>query len=213
MGYCPADCGNTTLEQNQAGNCELIVRTRTIAKLGFFTCDTDLPEPFTCVGLAALVTANKMAFSSPLANIDLQDPVYEEVQKADCLPPDRIVSSRTIAFQDRIGVTGSTGSPATDVQFFENDFWADKREKQAILRYMIIYCDGSVQVAKDKNGNYLEASLNAFRAQERVGTGGTSQTIEYIKGDLVFKGDPIDIANKPELNADNTIFNINECAF
>ena len=212
MGYCPADCADNEVILNQSGDCEPKIRTRSIAKIGFFPCDVDLPEPFTCAALEALKDANRLAFSSELANIELQDPVYEEIKIADCKPPMRIAISRTIVFQDRVGITGSTGSPAIPVQFFENEFWVDKRKKQARLRYMIVYCDGSVQVAKDENGNLLEASLNVFRKNENIGTGQTAQSIEYIQGELVFKGDPIDIANKPEIDGSNEIFNINECS-
>lgn len=214
MPYCPADCGEDEIIANQSGDCELLQRVRGIARLWFFNCTVALPSPFTCEALEALVTGGQLAFSSPLANVELADPTFEPVQLADCIPAQQVAVSRVINFQDRIAVTGAEGSPSTPIPFFENDFWADKRNKQAKIRYAIEYCDGSVQVAKDPiTGAYLEASLNVFRSNEVTTSGDTRTTYDFIKGTLAFKGDPLDIGNKPELTAENEVFNVSECTF
>lgn len=214
MAFCPADCANTTVTPNQPGSCDLKVRKRNIDRIGFFPCSVDLPSPFTCEALEGLVTANTLTFSSPLANIEVQDPTFEELQIADCRPADRMVTSRIVTFQDRISIeTASGGSPVTPANpFFDYDFWKDKKTKRALMRYMFIFCDGSVVVPKDVNGKPLAASLDVFLAYERQGSGANSYILEIKKGQLEFKGDPLDLEyNKPELTAMNDVFDISAC--
>ena len=77
---------------------------------------------------------------------------------------------------------------------------------------MLVMCDGTVQVAKDSTGSFMEATLNAFRAYETIGTGGTQKSITYIKGTLTFAGDPLNLSQKPEMDASNVPFNIKSCS-
>lgn len=214
MAFCPADCDDNTLTPTSPLSCDLQPRMMGIDKIGFFLCDVDLPSPFTCGALEALVAANQLVFSSPLAEIEVADPTQEDIRLGNCLPAYKLTTERTITFQDRIkkDIPGS-GSPVVGAEYFtENDFWADKAGKAARLRYMVVFCDGSVQVAKDANGNNMEGSLNVYRGFENVGGGATQKTISYIEGTLTFQGDPLDLNNKPELNADGTPFNINLCS-
>lgn len=212
MAYCPADCAATTLTPNEVGNCDLKVRKRSIDRIGFFPCSTDLPSPFTCAGLEALVNANELTFSSPLANIELGDPEFEELTIADCRPAQRMVVGRTITFQDRIAIEKDTNSPATTNKFFDYDFWKDKKQKKATMRYMFVYCDGSIVVPKDENGEPLSATFDVFLSYERQGTGGNSYILEIKKAQLQFKGDPLDLEyTRPEETNDNEIFSISDC--
>lgn len=213
MAFCPADCANITVTTNQPGGCDLKVRKRNIDRIGFFPCSVDLPAPFTCAGLEGLIAANTLTFSSPLANIEVQDPTFEELQIADCRPSERVATSRVITFQDRIAIetaaiSGSPGTPAN--MFFDYDFWKDKKTKRAMLRYMFVFCDGTVVVPKDENGKPMEASLDVFLSYERQGSGGSSYILEIKKGQLEFKGDPLDF-NKPEMATGNEVFYLNEC--
>lgn len=211
MAFCPAECADQTVLVNRSGDCTLKYRKRNIAKIGFYPCDVDLPSPFTCVGLEALVAANTLTFSSELVNVDVGDPIFEELQLSDCRPAIQIATGRTLTFQDRIAIEYASGSPSTTNYFYDYDFWADKLEKKAIMRYLIVYCDGSVVIPKDENGDPMQAELTAFISQERQGTGGTSYILEIKKGTLNFRGDFLSF-NKPELNTDGTAFNLNECS-
>lgn len=213
MGYCPADCSDVTLTPQATGQCDLEIRNRNIDRIMFFTCDTDLPNPMTCEGLSPLAADNKLTFSSPLANIDVQDPSFEEIERGDCLPTLRIPTARVIQFQDRVAVDKEGGvSPTTPaVPFFNYDFWKDKLGKQSSLRFAFVYCDGSVVVPRDEKGNYSTASLDAFIKTEKTGSGNSKLFTEYIQGQLNYKGDPLDLGNKPELTSDNEVFDISTC--
>lgn len=213
MPFCPADCEDTTLTPIDPGTCDLDVRTQGINKIGFFICDASLPSPFDCTALETLVGANQLVFSSPLAEIEVTDPTQEQIRVAQCLPSKFITTERVINFQDRVMKDTPSGtSPTTDpVPYSENDFWADKVDKNPRLRYMFVFCDGTVQVARDASGTPIEATLNAFRSYENVGSGSTLKTITYIKASLTFAGDPLDLNQKPELTAGGVPFNINAC--
>lgn len=214
MGYCPNGCAEDTLLVNQTGeDCDLEARFRQINKVGFFMCNTDLPNPLTCAALQALIDSEQLTFTSPLANVEVGDPTFIDIQIAGCLPTRKEVDTRVINFQDRIGVTGGEGSPATDILNFEYNFWADKIDKQSRLRALVVYCDGAVVVCKDKNGEPLELTLNAFLKYENVGSASNQKVIQYVQGALEWKGDPLALTNKPELTAGNAEFNINSCSF
>lgn len=211
MAFCPDNCIDTEeLEPNLPGNCELKPRKRGIDRIGFFPCNRTLPEPMTCEGIQALIDDDVLVFSSPLAQVVVEDPQKEELEIRDCGAPMLMTVLRNITFQDRIAIQQVVASPGTSNLFYDYDFWKDKKTKQAVLRYMFIMCDGSVQVAKDDAGNYLEATLDIFISNERQGTGGTAFTLEIKKGTLSFKGDPFDFV-KPETDTFGNVFNINTC--
>lgn len=215
MANCPANCADDTILVNQSSDCEIKVRERSPDRIGFFPCNVDLPSPFTCAALEALAAANTLTFSSPLANIEIADPEFTEYSVSDCRPSMQIAAGRTINFQDKVAIDidNSAASPATpNVPFFNYDFWQDKVDKSATLRCMVRYCDGSVEVARDKNGNYLEATISAFKKFEKVTVGRSVKTFEYIQGNIAFSDDPFGLWNKPELTASGAIFNINECS-
>lgn len=214
MAFCPADCENQDVLPNPPGDCELDIREMGIDKIGFFLCDVTLPSPFTCMALETLVQNNQLAFSSPLAEIDVTAPTQEQVRIAQCLPSKFITTERVVNYQDRVKRDiPATTSPVADAQpYYENDFWQDKLDKAERLRYMFVMCDGTVQVARDASGNFMEATLNAYRSFENIGTGSTVKSITYISGTLTFAGDPFNLSNKPELDASNVPFNIKACS-
>lgn len=212
MGLCSTACVDTTLISTTS-NCDLQLRIRGIDRVGFFLCNTDLPDPMSCAAIEALVESGALVFSSQLGNVELLDPETEELVIADCIPAVKSVSQRVINFQDRVAVdvAASEASPITAANPYQNyDFWNDKVNKAVALRFLFTYCDGSVQVARDKNGNPLEATVEAYVANERT-TGTSPKTIEYIKGTFTFKGDPFALSNKPELDADGNVFDISQC--
>lgn len=213
MAFCPEDCVDNELVPNRGDNCELQVRKRNIDRIGFYPCSITLPAPFDCTALETLKDNNQLVFTNPLANVEIADPEYDEQLIADCMPALQIVTNRTLTFQDKIKIDiPASSSPVADaIPFYDYDFWGDKMEKRAILRYLIVYCDGTVEVPKDTNGNPMEANLNVFRSYERQGSGGNSYILEIKKGELRFKGDPLGF-NKPEVDADNELFLLSGCS-
>lgn len=211
--YCPADCADDTLTPNAPNSCDILVRKRGIERIGFFSCGTTLPDPFECTALETLAAGNGLVFSSPLANIEVAEPTFEEIEIADCLPSENVVTQRIITFQDRIAIeTEASTSPAFEKdKFYDYDFWQDKLNKKNTLRYMFVFCDGSVEVPRDSNGNYMEADLTVTKTFERQGTGSTSFFLEFKSGNMVFRGDPFALSNKPELDAQGDVFNIHDC--
>ncbi len=210
MAFCPADCASFTLIDNPTAGCDLKTRRRNVDKIGFFPCSLDLPAPLTCINLEPLITAKSIVFSSSLANVEFQDPQFEELQIADCRPAERIITNRTVTFQDRIAVEipAVIGPPAVDANpFYDYDFWKDKRTKRALMRYMFVFCDGSIVIPKDENGRPMAASFDVFLSYERQGSGGNSYILEIKKGQLDFKGDPLDF-NVPALDASTCEFSI-----
>lgn len=210
MAFCPADCASFTLIDNPTAGCDLKTRRRNVDKIGFFPCSLDLPAPLTCISLEPLITAKSIVFSSSLANVEFQDPQFEELQIADCRPAERIITNRTVTFQDRIAVEipAVVGPPAVDANpFYDYDFWKDKRTKRALMRYMFVFCDGSIVIPKDENGRPMAASFDVFLSYERQGSGGNSYILEIKKGQLDFKGDPLDF-NVPALDASTCDFSI-----
>lgn len=210
MAFCPANCSPVTLVPNLGTECELKPRTTGIDRIGFFSCLEDLPSPMSCQALTVLANANALVFSSPLALITVNDPEQEELEISQCRAPMRITTRRVIDFQDRIKVEQTATSPAVSNLFYDYDFWKDKKTHTATMRYLFVMCDGTVRVAKDENGNYLEANLNVFLSFERQGTGGTAYDLEIKKAQLDFKGDPFDFIH-PEEDVAGIPFNINAC--
>lgn len=210
MGFCPEDCADVTVNTIPS-QCEPKERRRNLARIGFFPCTVSLPEPLTEMALQALVTAGKLAFTSPLANFDPQAPEYSDLDMGDCFPIQKRIAGRTIGFQDRFAIDKeATLSPVADpVPFFNYDFWQDKLDKQLLLRTLFVYCDGSVEIQKKRNGEYLEMSLTAYKMQENIGAGTSKYFIEYIVGELQYIQDPQALYIKPEEDGSGNVIDIN----
>lgn len=206
MAFCPNDCAEITLVDNPTAGCDLKMRKRSIDRIGFFSCKTEIPETLTCASLEPLIGA-AIVFSSPLSNVEFQDPQFEELQLADCRPAERIITRRTVTFQDRIAVELPAAGEDPANPFYDYAFWKDKRSHKAMLRYLFLFCDGSVIIPKEANGAYMEASFDIFQSFERQGSGGSSYILEIKKGQLDFKGDPLDF-NTPAVNIYDTGCNI-----
>lgn len=204
---CPANCADVELTALGDSGCEIKIRKRGLYKLGLFACSTTLPDPLTCENLLPLINSAAVVFTSPLVNNEFADPEIEELVVADCLPGIQNVVSRTLNFQDRIAIDipeGVSGVPAA-VPFADLQFWGNKNKLSLSLRYMFLWCDGTIDIGKDENGNPMAASLNIFRSFERQGSGGNSYTAEIKKGTVIFKGDPLALREDyaPDLTIDN----------
>lgn len=190
---CPANCADVEITAMPDAGCETKIRKRGLYKLGLFACSTELPDTLTCTNVEALVDAGLLVFTSALVNAEFADPEFEELVIADCLPALQNVTSRTLNFQDRIAVDvpeGASGVPAGN-PFADLKFWGNKQSIGLSLRYMFVWCDGTIDLAKDELGRPMAASFQVFRSFERQGTGGNSYTLEIKKGTVVFKGDPL----------------------
>lgn len=210
---CPANCQDITVASNDE-QCDLQPRLRGIERFGIFTCDVDLPDPLTCVGLQAIVTDGKLAFTNPLAQVDAQDSNFAEIVLSDCIPAFEVVTNRIIAFRDaiKVDIPAGTGTVPTDPNPNYNwKWWADKRGKQLSMRYMIIYCDGTVVIPRGDDGAPLTASMRIDVKYENVGTAQAPMMMEYLQVQLNFRGNPIDVGNPPEENTGGTVFNIDSC--
>lgn len=206
---CPANCVDVELTALPDAGCEVKIRKRGLFKLGLFACSTTLPDPLTCENLEGLIESGAVVFTSPLVNAEFAAPEFEEIPVADCLPALQNVISRTLTFQDRIAIdVPASGSTAAN-PFADLKFWGNKQSIGLSLRYMFLWCDGVIDVAKDELGNPMAASFQVYRNFERQGTGGNSYTLEYKQGTIVFKGDPLALTAdyEPALVIDNV-----ECA-
>lgn len=211
MSFCPSDCANNTLVQNPPAGCDLPVRKGGIDRIGFYSCGIDLPTPWNCPAIEALLDSNVVAISGQLRNVAFADPVTEELVVADCRPTTSFVTERVMTFEDVVIATKANTSPLFgEDKFADYDFWSDKKSKKFTLRYFFIFCDGSVRIPRDADGNPMEGTFDMFLSFERQGTANAAYTLEIKKGIIKFKGDPLDFV-KPELNHLGEVFDINTC--
>lgn len=185
---CAAQCANPELVPNPTAGCEDLQRFKTISRIHFALCSTELPDPMTCVAIKALYTANVITRSSILGNIVVGDVVYEDLLIDECSPPFRRIVSRELTFEDRIAIEYSGGSPDSYDNYWDYYFWLDKLNNRSQLRYFIEYCDGDVVIPRDANGNLLTANLTAEISYQKPTTQGAGW-VEFKKGSLIFNGD------------------------
>src|SRR5687768_10099443 len=120
---CASQCGNPELIPNPTAGCEDTVRYKTLSRIHFALCSTELPEPLDCAGLLALYEANQIVRSSPLGNIVVGDVTREDLLIDECNVPFRRVVSRELTFEDRIAIEFSTTSPATASPLAYDNYW------------------------------------------------------------------------------------------
>ena len=197
MGICAINCGDNTIIANPQATCSSDLRKTTPSRMFFFLCNVTLPNPITNINIKALFDSGDIVASMPLSNIVWNDPTYEDVQKDDCTPPDRIVVSREMTFEDKYGVI-DTASPSSG-EYLDYDFWQDKIDKTQRLYYMIGYCGGDVKIGYNTDGTLMNASLTLSLNYQKPQTAGNA-SIEFKKGSFVFAGDPLNLKNKPAFN-------------
>lgn len=192
---CPASCAPSDLVENPT-TCVPTTRRRTFSRFIFFACNTTLPtvmpgniKPLFDDG--SIVSSSSLVFPN-----GLPDPNFEEVIYDECTPAQQVPASRVIDFEDRIAISTSTGSPAVVNEYFNYLFWRDKMANRFSLSYGIVYCNGDVYIPKDSNDVPYTASLNAYLSYQKPQANGGGW-IEFIKGQLAFQNDPLDLANNP----------------
>lgn len=203
MAQCPASCGTINLPENPE-QCVLQVRYKIPSQIGFYACNTSLPDPLAAEAIEDLIASNSIVFTQPLANFTLNDPTFTDIVITDCAPADRIVTSREFTFQDRVALQLTQGSPGVLNEYADYDFWAAIEGQSLSLNYLIKYCDGDVVIAKDINGNPLSANLKVWLNHDTPAAG---KKIEFKSGSIIFNGDPLAMFNRPSFNvaADGTV--------
>lgn len=199
-GSCPGACGDVTLLRNPLTNCVTDIRQKTLSRIAFYDCNTTLPDPITGASIKTLFDNGTIVASMPLGNIQWGEPTTEDLAVDDCSPARQFITGREMTFEDRVALSNTTGSPAVTDSYFDYDFWQDKMDKQFVVRYMLIYCDGDVVIPRDKNGNPLGATMLVYINFQKAQTQGGAST-EFKRGSVRFAGDPLALYTaKPAFN-------------
>lgn len=196
-GVCPTNCTDFDNTPILSAQCLKELREWNVKAIGFYKCDVVLPSELTCANLEPLMTGNNpsLVFSGALANVTLSEPTTASRKLDDCTPDIEVIESREITFQDRIKVDINQAGDASP--FYDYQFWKNKKEHQARLNYVIVMCDGSLIVPRNKNSLHgMSATFSMFINFEDKTEGGK---IEFKQGKIKFLGDPFDFV-VPNLN-------------
>lgn len=200
MSICPNQCADFSMIEIKDNACEQNYREATIRSIGFYKCDTVLPNPLTAEAIKELIKPTSpsakvgLVFSNELVNVQVGEPQTEEVKLSDSRPAKEEVVSREITFQDKIAVNIERGGK--DV-FADYEFWKDKKEHSTRLNYVFALSDGRIIIPRQKNSNAgMPATLNVSLNFEQKSQGGA---IEVKQGKIKFLGDPFDFV-QPDIN-------------
>ena len=199
MSLCPTQCAVFDLIEIKEESCKLEQRKANVRALGFYKCDTQLPNPLTEASLIALLAPASPAkpgavISNELANVQIGEPQFTQVKISDSRPEIEEIESREITFQDRIKVDVTV---LTSTVFKDYEFWKDKKEHSTMLNYFLVMSDGRVIVPRTENGNSgMAASFGVFLNYETQQGGGG---VEFKQGKIKFLGDPFDFV-QPDIN-------------
>lgn len=208
MSFCPSGCTELGLVAQATNPICYTDPTRKngIARVGFFKCSTEIPNPLTCSTLSTLVTAGNVVFTSELANVTFGEPQFNNVKLSDCQPPLRLVAGRQMTFDDKIAVR-LAAIPAEDEEadpipanpYFDRDFWKNKQQLSQQLRAIIVYCDGMIEVPRDENGDPIALNVTVYRDMDRTTVGDDDVITEVKRIQIDFKGDPLEM-RAPEVD-------------
>lgn len=192
MGLCLSNCEDINIIPLPPSGCTLSTRNKTISRLAFFLCTTDLADPMTCNALSTIVNAGAMVFTSELANIDVGTPEYEDVVISECRPALQKCVGRTFAFEDRIAIAAPdpNTSPVTTNNFYDYEYWRDKINNQFQLRCGIVTCDGDLIIPRDKAGNLLSVTITGTVNYQKPSTQGGGW-VEFKQLSVRWNGDPL----------------------
>lgn len=193
---CSSNCGTVTLTPAPS-SCTVKERFTSPARIIMIPCDAELPDPIKGA-IKPLFDSGDIVVTSELGNWEFGEPNYVDSNISACRPVNRIVSSRTISFQDRIGLSVTTGSPAVTTDFADYDFWRDKLEKQGLWYAALWHCNGDVFLPRTSSGVLVPASMTGYVNYEVLDTS-SNLTVEVKQFSLVYQGDPFSF-NKPDFN-------------
>lgn len=186
---CPTACASTfSLTSIKPAGCDLVERKDCVRSIGFYKCDTALPNPLTSVNIEPLMTGAtpELVFSNPLSEVVFADPVVATRQIADCMPQNEFIVSREMTFKDKISV--DVDAAAAPAPFLDYDFWKNKTTNSTRLNVVIAFCSGRLVVPREPGTNIGMASafsmhINYEKADQIC--------YEFKQGKVNFLGDPI----------------------
>lgn len=194
---CPTACASGfSLTQIKPAGCDLVERKDCVRSIGFYKCDTTLPNPLTAVNIVPLMTGAtpELVFSNPLSEVVFADPVTATRQIADCMPQNEFIVSRELTFRDKIAVDFDPANAPTP--FADYDFWKNKSQYSSRLNYVIAFCSGRLVVPREPGTNIgMGAAFSAFINYEKA----DQICYEFKQGRINFLGDPIAF-DKGDLN-------------
>lgn len=193
---CASNCGEVTLTPNPS-SCVIKERFTTPSRLILIPCDATLPTPIKGA-IKPLFDSGQIVYTSELGNWEFGDPSYANSNVSSCRPVNKIITSRTIGFQDRISLSVTSGSPATTNDYADYDFWRDKLEKQGLWYAALWHCNGDTFLPRTASGLLIRATLTGFVNYEVLDQE-SNLTVEFKKFSLTYQGDPFAF-NAPDFN-------------
>jgi len=191
---CFTNCIPENLIGLPVANCATDLRRTTPSRLFMYNCDVTLPTgPGIGAAMAALFEDGTIVSSMPLSNVVFEDPTYEEILLNDCQPPEQLLQTRAMTFEDRYAIDVTGQSPFVENRFFDYEFWVDKLANQQNIRFMLAYCNGDVREI-DFVGT-LRGFVNYIKPQQ---AGAPSTETKQFR--LLFNGDPLAMTNPPVFN-------------
>lgn len=208
--FCPDQCADLGLVINPTGGCPPTnIRKRHIARLAFMACGIALPSEYTKATVEPLFTGNTavIALSSPLANVQLEDPTTEQIVVHDCMPALEEITGRKLTAEDRIAITTVLQGGGTN-SFADFDFWKDKSGKWLRMAFGVAWCNGDFKFLRDSGGSLASGTLQVHSAYQRLsGNGAGSGSVEFTKVVLNMAGDPFSFAT-PDFNLNTLGINV-----
>lgn len=205
MAVCPSTCADPTLISNPTTNCVATQRLIIPARIAFFPCTVDLPDPIEG-NIKPYFDDGTIVVSSKLRNFTFNDPTFQDLSTNDCSPALSIISGREITFEDTEAITFGVSSPLVLNPYWDYAFWESILANQMMVRAMIIYCDGDVRIPK-LNGQYATVSMSGYINYDAAGTPGGGR-MEFKRLSMKFNFDPINFSVTPAFNLTTEGINI-----
>lgn len=193
---CASSCGAVTLTPNPS-SCEIKERFTSPARIIMIPCDALLPSPIKG-SIKPLFEDGTIVYTSELGNWNFGEPNMVDSNVSACRPVNKVISGRTISFQDRIGVSITSGSPAVTNKFADYDFWRDKLAKNGLWYAALWHCNGDVFLPKTASGRLIPATMTGYINYE-VLDNQSNLTVEVKNFTLNYQGDPFSF-NAPDFN-------------
>lgn len=195
MPLCTADCADFTLTPMPAADCEPKLRTRNLDKIGFYLCSTTIPKPLTCDTLAPMITSGEIVFTSPLRKFTWEAPQFESIVVSDCMPATQYFAGRKLSVEDVVAIEIKNSSGTVTNPFGDYAFWQGIKNASFNLRVVLKYCDGTLEIPADSNGNPVTISIVVYRDFEKQGNDDNPLYLELKHIEINFKGDPLPFVN------------------
>lgn len=197
MSLCDENCADFTLTPISKASCEIEERKRALRRLGFYKCDTTIPDPYTCVALEALMAPVAPGTPALVFSNELQDVIFAEPTKvareiSDTRAEYQITVSRDLTFKDRIAVNFDALGAASS--YYDYEWWKNIYNLRHRLNVLFLWDDNTITVPR-KQGQLeaLPSVFDIYLNTEKVQNG---FIVEFKQGLVKFLGDPL-FFNKP----------------